>query len=74
MLSYQIGFEDHDVSYRLKREQDRLVVQRQVTDPGFERISERRCIASSKSDRAQIRELTRLGHAEAKVFDPRGAR
>ena len=67
-------FEDHDITHRLEREQQRLVLQRLVTDGGFERLSERGRIASSKSERAEVREMARLGHAEGKVFDPRGAR
>ena len=61
-------------THRLEREQQRLVVQRLVTDGGFEPLSERGRIASSKSERAEVREMARLGHAEGKVFDPRGAR
>jgi hypothetical protein len=73
-VSDQIGFEDHDVTHRLERQQHRLVVQRQLTDRGFERFSERGRIASGKSDRAEVREAARLGHAEAKIFNPRSAR
>jgi|SRR6516165_7264599 len=49
-------------THRLEREQQRLVVQRQVTDGDFERLSERGRIASSKSERAEVREMARLGH------------
>ena len=49
-------------THRLEREQQRLVVQRQVTDGDFERLSERGRIASSKSGRAEVREMARLGH------------
>ena len=49
-------------THRLEREQQRLVVQRLVTDGDFERLSERGRIASSKSERAEVREMARLGH------------